>query len=101
MAFAERSAVIIVSSDGKLRHYLCLCECQTEREDEPDPRQAALAASILNLDSEEQAGQENNLSCYIYTEVFADFMDLCVINCHMAGGALSLPSVGLFSPLKC
>lgn len=30
-------------------------------------RQAALAASILNLDSEEQAGQENNLSCYIDT----------------------------------
>lgn len=36
VAFVERSAVIVVSYDGKLRHYLCLCECQTEREDEPD-----------------------------------------------------------------
>lgn len=63
--------------------------------------QAELAASILNLDSEEQAGQENNLSCYNYTEVFADFMDLCVINCHLAGGAPSLPSVGVFLPFKC
>lgn len=63
--------------------------------------QAELAASILKLDSEKQVGQENNLSCYIYTQVFADFMDLCVINSHVAGGALPLLSVGLFSPFKC
>lgn len=58
--------------------------------------EAELAASVVNLDSEEQAGQENNLSCYIYTENFAAFIHLCVINCHVAGGASSLASVGLF-----